>query len=333
MRQMLRDTRGTLHATREELNAKLAQLEAELSSERQARAADQEHLAKLAARVGDLEARTQEAAATARSEHRQLVEILRFVHGQDKDLRRRLRKLRREPGYEAPFTAPGPLISVVITTIGRHEMLSLRSIPSVLAQTHQNFEIIVGGDATPPETQQALEAFQDPRISFFNLNFAGPYPADIQSRWLVGGVPAYNEALARARGHWIACLDDDDAWRPHHLECLLHRAKEDRLELAYGILAQHLSDGSEQTLGGFPPQYQQFGMQASLYHAGVAKIFELELGDAALGIPSDWGVTLRMMECGVRIGMVDEVTVDYYPSTSWEPSLDPDRFRRASAGI
>jgi putative methyltransferase (TIGR04325 family) len=57
----------------------------------------------------------------------------------------------------------------------------------------------------------------------------------------------------------------------------------------------------------------------AVYHAGLAETFELELADAALGLPYDQALRMRMMETDVRIGMVDEVTADYYPSRYWTP--------------
>jgi hypothetical protein len=45
----------------------------------------------------------------------------------------------------------------------------------------------------------------------------------------------------------------------------------------------------------------------------------LELADAALGLPYDQALWMRMMEGDVRTGMVDEVTADYYPPKYWTP--------------
>ncbi len=70
----------------------------------------------------------------------------------------------------------------------------------------------------------------------------------------------------------------------------------------------------------------QFAEQAALYHVGLRQIFQRELADAAFGLPSDWAFCLRMMEAGVRIGMLDDVTVDYYPSRSWTPRWEGDRY-------
>jgi putative methyltransferase (TIGR04325 family) len=269
----------------------------------------------------------QEAASSAaRAEHRHLVEVLRSVHDRAQRRRERLHELRADPEYERAYSDPDPLVSVVIPTYDNYRLLGERSIPSILAQSYQNFEAVVVGDAAPDEARQVVEAFDDPRITFYNLPYRGPYPADPETAWLVYGVPAYNEAGRRARGRWIAILDDDDAFRPHHLERLLEHARGKRLEMTYARMSVHFADASETTIGSFPPTMGQFGEQVALYHAGLRKIFERELADAAFGLPSDWALCLRMMEAGVRIGMLDDVTVDYYPSRSWTPRWEGDRY-------
>lgn len=283
-------------------------------------------LGEISVQLAQLQAQQEAAASIARAEHQQLVRILRFVHDSAQRRRERLHQLRADPGYEAPFSDPVPLISVVIPTYDNYTLLRERSIPSVLAQSYQNFEVVVVGDAAPEEARRVVAAFDDPRITFFNLPYRGPYPDDAQTRWLVSGVPPTNEAVRRARGLWIAPLADDDAFRPHHLARLLERARSDRLELAYSRLSVHFPNGSEAIIGCFPPALGEFGVQAALYHAGLSGIFEYELADAAFGLPEDWALCLRMMEASVRIGMFDEVTVDYYPSRSWTPRWEEDRY-------
>jgi putative methyltransferase (TIGR04325 family) len=93
-----------------------------------------------------------------------------------------------------------------------------------------------------------------------------------------------------------------------------------------------LPDGTEYTIGRFPPDLEAFGVQAALYHAGLAGIFELELADAALGLPYDWAMCLRMMEADVRIGMVEEETGDYFPSTRWTPRWQENPLEPIGAG-
>lgn len=276
-------------------------------------------LSAISAQLDALASQQQSESSAALAQHQQLVQILRFVHDRAQWRRRELRRLRLDPDYERAFGDERPLISVVIPTYDNYTLLRERSIPSVLTQTYQDFEIVVVGDAAPEDARRVVEAFNDPRITFFNLPYRGPYPDEPEAAWRVSGVPAYNEAVRRSRGLWIAPLDDDDSFRTNHLEWLLERAHRDRLELVYGRQAMHYSDGNELVIGSFPPEHGQFGVQAAIYHAGVADIFEYELADAALGLPSDWALCLRMMEAGVRMGMIDQVTIDYYPSRSWAP--------------
>lgn len=324
MRLMLGETRNQVHATRAELEGQLSRLGAQLAQLDTLATRQTDGVSQLVSHVAQLEAQGERAAAARTSQHEQLVQILRFVHDRGQWHRERLRELRDDPAYEPPYSKPAPLVSVVIPTYDNYQLLRERAIPSVLAQTHQNFEIVVVGDGAPDGARTAVEGFNDPRITFFNLGYRGPYPVDAKTRWLVAGVPPYNEAVRRAKGLWIAPLDDDDAFHPDHLERLLNLARAERLELTYGRLTCHLADGAVTTLGRFPPEHGQFGVQSSLYHSGLARIFELELADAALGLPYDWAVCLRMMEAGVRIGMLDEVTVDYYPSESWTPRSGSD---------
>jgi putative methyltransferase (TIGR04325 family) len=315
LRLLLGQTRDQVQATRVELSAHLTQLETLATSQ--------------LAQLEKLTAHAEAVNASRDAQHAQLVEIMRAIHDRSQWRRVRLRELRASDTYERAYSGPDPLVSVVIPTYDNHALLRERAIPSVLAQTYQTFEIVVVGDAAPDEARVTVEGFGDPRITFFNRLYRGPYPADPNARWLVAGVPAYNEAVHRARGLWIAPLDDDDAFRPHHIEQVLTRAREQRLELCYGRLCTHLPSGGTRTLGRFPPEWGEFGVQSALYHAGLAEIFELELADAALGLPYDQAFWMRMMEADVRIGMLDEVTADYYPSRYWTPRWqenlpDPD---------
>ncbi len=290
----------------------------------------------IAAAVGETRAQavaTQAAVAAAQAALGAEMAELRAAAARTQDLllavtdgasgqRARLWELRAGPDYGAAFADERPLISVVIPTYENHRLLGERAIPSVLAQTYQHFEVVVVGDAAPAATADVIASFGDARLRFHNLPYRGPYPEHPESRWLVAGVPPYNEAVRRARGSWIAPLDDDDAFRPDHLERLLGAARAERLELAYGRVVIHRPDGGQDELGRFPPQAGQAALQMAIYHAGLGSIFPLELTDALYGIPSDWGLFRRMLGAGVRMGMIDAVVVDGYPSGLWAPDGD-----------
>ena len=68
--------------------------------------------------------------------------------------------------------------------------------------------------------------------------------------------------------------------------------------------------------GAFPPEHGQFGLQGAIYHAGLS-FMELQLSDELYGVPNDWSLCRRMLRAGVRIGMVDDETVEYFPADLW----------------
>lgn len=101
-----------------------------------------------------------------------------------------------------------------ITTYSNAEGLAARSLPSVLAQTHENLEVIVVGDAATPDVEAAVRSFDDPHVRLVNLTVRGPYPDDPLGLWLVAGTAPANEGLRLARGDWIAMNCDDDIFTP-----------------------------------------------------------------------------------------------------------------------
>jgi uncharacterized coiled-coil protein SlyX len=241
------------------------------------------------------------------------LQALELIHDDDPGTRRRLRQVREDPRYDDSFLTDNPLVSVIIPTWDRVGTLIERAIPSALGQTHQNIEVIVVGDASLPNIGEAIRELDDPRVIYHNLTVRGPYPEDRYRSWLASGTPGINAGVAMARGLWIAPLGDDDAFVPEHVERLLDRARSHRLEFVYGSIRPRLPTDSENLLGEFPPRCGQIGLQAAIYHAGL-RFMELELGHAIFEKSNDWGLVHRMMRVGVRMGMIDEVTVDYWPS-------------------
>ena len=246
------------------------------------------------------------------------MEILRAIYDDEPANRLRLWALRESPEYARPFEEENPLVTVCIPTYTNAEDLATRSLPSVLGQTHDNLEVIVVGDDAPPEIEDAVRSFDDPRLRFVNLTIRGPYPADPVELWRVAGTGATNEGLRLATGQWITHNSDDDAFTPDHVELLLAEARRRRLELVYGKIRETHPVGDGQLLGVFPPSAPgHFGVQAALLHRGL-RIFPHEL--MVFGEPGDWVWVRRMVRLGVRMGMIDDVVVNSYPSNIWGTS-------------
>jgi len=101
-----------------------------------------------------------------------------------------------------------PLFSIVLSTFGRGRHIR-PTIESVLAQSFEDYELLVVGDGCSDETESIVGSFLSPRIHWLNL----PHNRGSQSF-------PNNAGIAAARGQWIAYLGHDDIWAPHHLESM-----------------------------------------------------------------------------------------------------------------
>jgi len=104
-----------------------------------------------------------------------------------------------------------PLISIIIPTYGRSEMLQ-RAIKSVLNQTYSHMEIIVVDDNNADskyrkETESSLKEYLDNNQIIY-----------IKHEQNAGGCVARNTGIKSAKGDYIGFLDDDDEWLPKFIE-------------------------------------------------------------------------------------------------------------------
>ncbi len=98
-----------------------------------------------------------------------------------------------------------PKVSVIIPTYNRPHYI-WRAIQSVLNQTLQDFEIIVVDDGTKKRADKVVAKFADDRIIY------------IQNQQSLGGGASRNVGIKKARGKYIAFLDDDDEWNKEKLQ-------------------------------------------------------------------------------------------------------------------
>lgn len=99
-----------------------------------------------------------------------------------------------------------PAFSVVIPIYNRAHLLE-RALSSVLCQSFQDFEIVVVDDGSKDDPNRIVKAMGDPRIRFLRQENHG-------------GGAARNAGIDLADGHYIAFLDSDDQFLPHHLSTL-----------------------------------------------------------------------------------------------------------------
>jgi hypothetical protein len=252
--------------------------------------------------------------------------VLRALIAEESANRRRLYEVRAGADYAAAWEEAQPLVTVTVATRDRPEVLAARSLPSVLAQTYPNLEVIVVGDHADTATAEAVRGLGDQRITYRNLTQRLHHTDDPYRAWLVAATMARNEAMRLARGRWVVAFDDDDAMRPDCIERLLTRAREDRAEAAYGRALVRRADAGDFQIGAFPPERGRFTWACGMYHSSL-RFFEREIFAADLGLPGDWFLAERMLRAGVRFGMVDDVLCDVYPSPMNKVEADDDLSR------
>lgn len=108
------------------------------------------------------------------------------------------------PALPARIPGAAPTVSVLIKAYN-HAPYVRQTIESVLAQSFQDFEIVVTDDGSTDETLGILRTFSDPRLRLDAL------PANR------GISAAMNATVERARGRYLAILNSDDWALPGRL--------------------------------------------------------------------------------------------------------------------
>lgn len=109
-------------------------------------------------------------------------------------------------------------VSVVIPTYKRNDFLE-RAIKSVLQQSFQDFEIIIVDDnGIGNQFRKKNRLLQSKYNDYNNIHFIFPDKN-------IGGSLARNIGIGRAKGKYIAFLDDDDFFYPMRLEKVMRIAE------------------------------------------------------------------------------------------------------------
>lgn len=138
-----------------------------------------------------------------------------------------------------------PKISVVIPAYNTAPWLP-RTLESLLAQTHENLEIIVVNDGSKDDTGEVLDAFavREPRINAIHKENGG-----VTSARLAG--------IAVATGDWIGFVDGDDTVEPQMFARLLENALENQADISHCGHRVLFPDGRVEMVHGTGEKRQQ----------------------------------------------------------------------------
>ncbi len=99
------------------------------------------------------------------------------------------------------------LVSIITPSYNSSRYIK-NAIDSVIAQTYENWEMLIIDDASMDFSRQIVKEYmnKESRIRLIEL------------KENMGPAIARNIGIAEARGHYIAFLDSDDLWLPKKLE-------------------------------------------------------------------------------------------------------------------
>jgi glycosyltransferase involved in cell wall biosynthesis len=219
--------------------------------------------------------------------------------------------------------SPPPGVSAIVVTRGRPRLVA-GALASIVAQARPPLEVRVGDDGGGTAAE------------------AGASPPLLELTWLplACGQPgaARNAAAAGARGELLAFLDDDDLWRPDHLEGLVtafedpgvgfawrdcevireeERADGARVALERRTIARDWDDRLMRSDDYLPPS--AWGIRRALFES---------LGgfDTTFRYSEDWDLALRAAAV-TRVRRVPGVTVEIRlrPGGNASADLTPER--------
>lgn len=207
-----------------------------------------------------------------------------------------------------------PFFSVIIPVYNRADMLG-SALASVLAQSEQDFEIVVADDGSKDDPKAVIDRIADPRIRIVRQENKG-------------GGAARNLGIDYANGRFIAFLDSDDVFLPGHLATMRRLLENTTNTAGYARMIVDRGDG-KQILK--PPRPIRPGEDMAAYllcdrgfvptittvvPAGLAQQVRCHEN---LREAEDTDFAVRLALAGCRFVMADA------PGAVWKDHFDPNR--------
>jgi len=214
-----------------------------------------------------------------------------------------------------------PRFSVVIPVHNRADVLGA-ALASVLAQSCADFEVIVVDDGSSDDPAGVVAGFADPRLSIVRQ----------ENR---GACAARNRGIDLARGHYVAFLDSDDRFLPHHLETMARLLDGKTDTAGYARMAVNRGDGRSLVK---PPRALRAGEHMAVYllcDRGFVPTITLVVPraiaarvryDETVTYGDDKDFAIRLFLAGCKFAMAEA------PGAVWNDAYDPARLSAGRRG-
>lgn len=198
-----------------------------------------------------------------------------------------------------------PLVSIIMPCYNAERYIA-QSIESVLAQTYQNWELLITDDCSTDKSVEIISKYSknDDRISVM-------VPDEHQ-----GIARTRNMSISRARGRFVAFLDNDDLWKPEKLEKQIKFMLEKEIGFSYTSYELVDQDGITknkiiQTQGVV--DYKKY-LRNTIIGCGTVMIDRDIVGHFGMPIndtSDDMAAWLSILRRGFKAYPLDEVLLQY----------------------
>lgn len=215
-----------------------------------------------------------------------------------------------------------PRVSVIMANLNGAPHID-PAVRSVLRQTEPALELIISDDGSSDDSlaRAAQAAAGDARLIVLRSEASPSGPA-----------AARNRAMARARGRWIAIVDNDDFIEPHRLAHLIDAAERDGADIAADDLNTFYDDGARPphrhlrgslarapswvSAADYAASNVMFGKDAGLGYLKPIFLRDGQHGsqwryDETLRIGEDYDLIQRMLLAGARMRLYPEPLYHY----------------------
>ncbi len=214
-----------------------------------------------------------------------------------------------------------PKVSIVVPTMNRPELLQ-DALQSLVGQTYENWEAVVVNDAGADVSAIASTVDPKQRIRYASHTVNCGLPA------------ARNTGIRLTDGSIVCYLDDDDLFRPEHLQTVVDALSHEEGEFVYTnaeYVHEDLREG-ERLEKGRDRRYADISYSIEQLHVSNfipvnswahrrALLGETGLFDEGLSALEDWELLLRISR-NAQVHHIDEVTVEVRERASGERMSD-----------
>lgn len=201
-------------------------------------------------------------------------------------------------------------VTVVMPAYHEKEEQIKLAIESILNQTYKDFQyIIILDDPQNKELETLIRAYadKDARISLYinEKNSGCPYSKD--------------RGVRLADSEYVAIMDSDDVAKPYRLEKQLHKIESEELDIIAGYVTVIDEEGRElYKMDNLPVTHEKIAKKMRVNNCMphptwfLRKGVYLELGGYSdIQGCEDYDFLLRALSKGYKLGMVNEIVLDY----------------------